>query len=126
MQGDDMVCEQGDMDRRFRVLKHLLTVGATPLFPDRGSRAYRVYQMIVAVSAYLTLVTTFIGIINNLDDVGFVMEAARPGFPMINVLWTHFFIRYPTCGNSTTSAGITPSLTTSGFADIRPLQEMNA
>jgi hypothetical protein len=94
MQGDDMLYEQGDMDRRFRVLNHLLTVGATPLFPDRRSLVYKVYQILVVVSAYLTLITTVIGIGKNLDDMGFVMEAARPGVPMINVLWTHFFIRY--------------------------------
>ncbi|XP_021936576.1 uncharacterized protein LOC110838070 isoform X2 [Zootermopsis nevadensis] len=93
MQGDDTVYEQGVIDGRFRVITHLMTVGATPIFPDRTSLAYRAYQMIIVVSAYLTFITAVIGILKNFHDEGFVMEAARTTFTMINVLWTHFFTR---------------------------------
>lgn len=79
---------------RFFVLERLCKIAGTPITPDEESRFYKVYRVLVVMSGYLTLLTTFIGIVMNLDDMGYVMEAARPGFVMIDLIWMHFFIRY--------------------------------
>jgi hypothetical protein len=79
---------------RFLVLEKLFKIAGTPVASEGGSILYRVYRLLVVPSGYLTLLTTFIGIVKNLDDMDYVMEAARPGFVMINLLWMHFFIRY--------------------------------
>jgi len=81
-------------DGRFRMLKNMFIIIGTPLFPVKGSRIYIAYCFIVYLSLYLTFITSFIGILKNLDDMGYVTESARPGFAMFNVLWTHFFMRY--------------------------------
>jgi hypothetical protein len=89
------MAEDGDsVAARFRVLEKLFKIAGIPVISDGNSRVYSVYQVLVVVSGYLTLVTTFVGIVKNLDDMGYVMEAARPGFVMINLVWMHFFIRY--------------------------------
>jgi hypothetical protein len=87
----------GDGDNvgtRFGVLEKLFKIAGIPVTSDKKSRLYSVYQVLVVASGYLTLVTTFVGILKNLDDMGYVMEVARPGFVMIDLLWMHFFIRY--------------------------------
>lgn len=121
MQEDNKLYGQGDTDRQFRILKHVMAVAATPLFPDSGSRAYRVYQVIVAACAHLMLVTAVIDITKKLDDMDFVAETARPCFPMINVLWIHFFIRYSNLRKCNSHCLIK----TSGFAVTCSLREMN-
>jgi hypothetical protein len=83
-----------DNSGRFLVLEKLFKIAGTPVAPEGGSLLYRVYRPVVVLSGYLTLLTTFIGIIKNQEDMDFVMQAARPGFVMINLLWMHFFIRY--------------------------------
>jgi hypothetical protein len=79
---------------RFLVLEKLCKIAGTPVTSDEESPVYNVYRVLVVTSGYLTLLTTFIGILKNLDDMGYVMEAARPGFVMIDLIWMHFFIRY--------------------------------
>jgi hypothetical protein len=86
--------DNGDNSVRFFVLERLFKIAGTPIASEGGSLLYRVYRPVVVMSGYLTLLTTFIGIVKNLDDMDYVMEAARPGFVMINLLWMHFFIRY--------------------------------
>jgi len=83
-----------DNSGRFLVLEKLFKIAGTPVAPEGGSLFYRVYRPVVVLSGYLTLLTTFIGIVKNQEDMDFVMQAARPGFVMINLLWMHFFIRY--------------------------------
>ncbi|KAJ4451631.1 hypothetical protein ANN_03100 [Periplaneta americana] len=84
--------EKISIDDRFHVLKKMFSIAGTPLVADNKSLWYRVYKPLLVVSGYLTLLTTFIGILKNLDNMDYVMEAARPGFVMINLLWMHFFI----------------------------------
>jgi hypothetical protein len=72
----------------------MFVIIGTPLFPVEGSRIYSMYRVIAYVSLYFTFVTTLIGILTKLDDMAYVLESARPGFAMFNVLWTHFFMRY--------------------------------
>jgi hypothetical protein len=79
---------------RFLILEKLFKIAGTPVTPEGGSLLHRMYRPVVVLSGYLTLVTTFIGIVKNLEDMDYVMEAARPGFVMINLVWMHFFIRY--------------------------------
>jgi hypothetical protein len=87
--------EDGDtLASRFHVLEKLFKIAGAPVAADGESRSYTVYRVLVVVSGYLTLLTTFIGIVQNLGDMAYVMEAARPGFVMINLLWMHFLIRY--------------------------------
>jgi hypothetical protein len=83
-----------DNSSRFLVLEKLFKIAGTPVAPEGGSLLYRLYRSVVVLSGYLTLVTTFIGIFKNIEDMDYVMEAARPGFVMINLVWMHFFIRY--------------------------------
>jgi len=83
-----------DNSRRFLVLEKLFKIAGTPVTPEGGSLFYRVYRPVVVMCGYLTFLTTVIGIVKNQQDVDYVMEAARPGFVMINLLWMHFFIRY--------------------------------
>jgi hypothetical protein len=79
---------------RFGVLEKLFKIAGIPVTAGEKSHFYRMYQVLVVASGYLTLITTFVGILKNLDDVEYVMEVARPGFVMINLIWMHFFIRY--------------------------------
>lgn len=83
-----------DNSVRFLVLEKLFKIAGTPVAPEGGSLFYRVYRPVVVLSGCLTFLTTFIGIFKNQEDMDYVMEAARPGFVMINLLWMHFFIRY--------------------------------
>ena len=83
-----------DNSGRFLVLEKLFKIAGTPVAEEGGSLLYRVYRPVVVLSGYLTFLTTFIGIVRNVEDMDYVMEAARPGFVMINLLWMHFFIRY--------------------------------
>jgi hypothetical protein len=89
-----MTEDEHSVGTRFFVLERLCKIAGTPVTPDGLSRFYNVYRVLVVMSGYLTPLTTFIGILRNLDDMEYVMEAARPGFVMIDLLWLHFFIRY--------------------------------
>jgi hypothetical protein len=80
---------------RFAVLQKLCRIAGAPVTSHEESGLYNVYRVLIVTSGYLTLLTTFIGILSNLDDMGYVMESARPGFVMIDLIWMHFFIRYP-------------------------------
>jgi len=91
---DAAMTDKQDNSGRFLVLEKLFKIAGTPVAPEGGSLFYRVYRPLVVLSGYLTLLTTFIGIIKNQEDMDYVMEAARPGFVMINLVWMHFFIRY--------------------------------
>jgi hypothetical protein len=86
--------DNGDNSGRFLVLEKLFKIAGTPVVSEGLSLLYRVYRPIVVICGYLTLVTTFMGIVDNVDDIDHVMEAARLCFVMINLLWMHFFIRY--------------------------------
>lgn len=79
---------------RFGVIEKLFKIAGIPVTSDEKSFLYSVYQVLVVTSGYLTLLTTFVGILKNLDDMEYVMEVARPGFVMINLVWMHFFTRY--------------------------------
>jgi hypothetical protein len=81
-------------DAQFVLLETLCKIAGAPVTSAEASRFYGVYRVLVVTSGYLTLLTTFIGILKNLDDVAYVMEAARPGFVMLDLIWMHFFIRY--------------------------------
>lgn len=89
-----MTEDEHNTGTRFFVLERLCKIAGTPVTPGEESHLYNVYRVLVVMSGYLTLVTTFIGIARNLDDMEYVMEAARPGFVMIDLIWMHFFIRY--------------------------------
>lgn len=84
----------GNIDSRFHVLSNMFVIIGTPLFPVEGSRIYSAYRVLVYVVLCLTFVTVLIGISKNLDDMAYVMESARPGLAMFNVMWSHFFMRY--------------------------------
>lgn len=85
-------------DYRLQILNNIFLIIGTPLFPVEDSRFYSVYRIITYMSLYFTFVTILIGIFLNLDDMAYVMESARPGISILNVLWTHFFMRYrPVC-----------------------------
>lgn len=83
-----------DNSGRFILLEKLFKIAGAPVASEGGSLFYRVYRPVVVLSGYLTLLTTFIGIFKYQEDMDYVMEAARPGFVMINLVWMHFFIRY--------------------------------
>jgi hypothetical protein len=86
--------ENEDNSGRFLVLEKMFMIAGMPVAPEGRSLFYRVYRPLVVLSGYLTLLTTFIGIVKNQEDMDFVMQAARPGFVMINLVWMNFFIRY--------------------------------
>jgi hypothetical protein len=79
---------------RFAVLQRLCEIAGAPVTSQEQSGWYKLYRVLVVTSGYLTLLITFIGILTSLDDMGYVMETARPGFVMIDLIWMHFFIRY--------------------------------
>ncbi|PSN49704.1 hypothetical protein C0J52_05332, partial [Blattella germanica] len=81
-------------DPRFQILKRLFKIAGTPLFPEKESNLYILYRNVVVVSGYLTLLTTFIGIVQNITDLEYVLGAARVSFVMINLIWMHFFISF--------------------------------
>jgi Predicted nucleoside-diphosphate sugar epimerases len=90
---EDKMSLQNNVDSRFEVLKRLFKIAGTPLFSDGETVLYKIYRTMIVFCGYLTLVTTFIGIVKNRNDIDYVMEAARPGFVMINLIWMHFFVR---------------------------------
>jgi hypothetical protein len=85
---------KNNADLRFHIMNNMFVIIGTPLFPVEGSCIYGVYRLVAYAGLYLTFVTIFIGILNNLDDMAYVIESARPGIAVFNVLWTHFFMRY--------------------------------
>jgi hypothetical protein len=91
---EDTIYKEDNNDDRFRILEHMFIVIGTPLFPVRGSRLYSVYRIVVYFSLCFTFVTIIIGIMKNFEDMDYVMESARPGLAIFNVLWTDFFMRY--------------------------------
>jgi hypothetical protein len=82
-------------DDRFSVLQLLFTWAASPLFPVETSWLYNIYCFLLVVCTYLTQVMIFMGVLKNLDDIPYIMEAARPLITMLSFIWIHFFIRYP-------------------------------
>jgi hypothetical protein len=82
-------------DDRFRILHWLLKWGACPLIPVEESRLYDMFYVLLVGCTYLTAIFIVMGILKNLHDVSYIMEAARPLLPMSSVIWKRFFIRYP-------------------------------
>lgn len=82
-------------DDRFRILLWIFKWGACPLLPVEGSRLYNIFCVLLVVCTYLTQVFVVVGILNNLHDVSYIIEAVRPLLSMCSVIWMHFFIRYP-------------------------------
>jgi hypothetical protein len=82
-------------DDRFRILQWLFMWGASPLLPVEESRLYAMYCVLLVVCTYLTQVFLIMGILKNLHDISYIMEAVRPLLSMCSVIWMHFFIRYP-------------------------------
>jgi hypothetical protein len=82
-------------DDRFRILLWLFKWGASPLLPVEGSWLYNMFCGLLMVCTYLTQVFVVVGILNNLHDVSYIIEAVRPLLSMCSVIWMHFFIRYP-------------------------------
>jgi hypothetical protein len=80
-------------DERFRTLHLLFMMGATPLLPVK-SRLYETCRVLLLISSYLTPPMMIIGALNNLDDLPFVMEIARPLITISSIMWMHSFIRY--------------------------------
>jgi hypothetical protein len=88
------MADEQDAGARFLVLQRLCKIAGAPVTAEDASGFYKAYRLLVVASGYLTLLATFVGIVSNLHDMAYVMEAARPGFVMLDLIWMHFFIRY--------------------------------
>jgi hypothetical protein len=80
-------------DDRFRILFLLFKLGATPLIPV-GSRLYDTCRVLIMTCSYLTPPMMIVGALQNLDDIQYVMEVARPLITITSVMWMNTFIRY--------------------------------
>jgi hypothetical protein len=80
-------------DDRFRILHLLFRMGATPLIPVK-SGFYETIRVLLMISSYLTPPMMIMGALNNMDDLPFVMETARPLITISSIMWMNFFIRY--------------------------------
>ncbi|XP_023704140.1 odorant receptor 4-like isoform X2 [Cryptotermes secundus] len=81
-------------DDRFRIIQWLFMWVACPLVPVKGSRLYDMYCVLLVACSYLTQVFVVMGILKNLHDVSYIMEAVRPLLSMCSVIWMHFFISF--------------------------------
>jgi hypothetical protein len=81
-------------DDRFRILYWLFKWGASPLIPVEESRLYDTFCVLLMACTYLTQAFIVVGILQNLHDVSYVIEAVRPLLSICSVIWMHFFIRY--------------------------------
>jgi len=80
-------------DDRFRILHLLFKLGATPLIPV-GSRLYDICSVLLMLCSYVTPPMMIVGALQNLDDIAFVMEVARPLITISSIMWMNSFIRY--------------------------------
>jgi hypothetical protein len=80
-------------DDRFRTLHLLFRLGATPLIPV-GSRLYNICRVLLMMCSYLTPPMMIMGAMQNLDDIPYVMEVARPLITISSIMWMNSFIRY--------------------------------
>jgi len=80
-------------DDRFRILHLLFKLGATPLIPV-GSRLYNICCVLFMMCSYLTPPMMIAGVLQNLDDIEYIMEAARPLITISSLMWMNTFIRY--------------------------------
>ena len=80
-------------DDRFRILHLLFMLGATPLIPVR-SRLYEICRVFLMICSYLTPPMMIMGAMQNLDDIPYVMEVARPLITISSIMWMNSFIRY--------------------------------
>jgi hypothetical protein len=80
-------------DDRFRILHLLFKLGATPLIPT-ASRLYNICRVLFMLCSYLTPPMMIVGAMQNLDDIAYVMEVARPLITISSIMWMNSFIRY--------------------------------
>ena len=84
---------KGATDDRFGSLHLLFKLGATPLIPV-GSRLYDICRVLLMMCSYLTPPMMIVGALQNLDDIAYVMEVARPLITISSIMWMNSFIRY--------------------------------
>ena len=80
-------------DDRFQILHLLFVLGATPLIPV-GSRLYEICRVFFMICSYLNPPMMIMGAMQNLDDIPYVMEVARPLITISSIMWMNSFIRY--------------------------------